>query len=54
MIGWFIKSNSRNYNQHCDYDSSTGHYVQGDPVRLSGGTNTYAYVGAIRLTTLIL
>ncbi|GLQ98265.1 RHS repeat-associated core domain-containing protein [Dyella mobilis] len=34
-----------NYNVHRDYDSSTGRYIESDPLGLRAGPSTYAYVG---------
>ena len=31
------------YNRYRDYDSSTGRYVQADPIGLEGGSNPFAY-----------
>jgi RHS repeat-associated protein len=31
------------YNRHRDYDSSTGRYIQADPIGLEGGSNPYLY-----------
>lgn len=33
------------YNYFRDYDSSTGRYVQSDPIGLNGGPSTFGYVG---------
>jgi RHS repeat-associated protein len=33
------------YNRFRYYDSAVGAYVSGDPIRLSGGLNTFAYAG---------
>ena len=34
------------YNRYRDYDSSTGRYIQADPIGLGGGANDYLYAGA--------
>ena len=34
------------YNRHRDYDSSTGRYIQADPIGLGGGNNLYLYAEA--------
>lgn len=34
------------YNRYRDYDSSTGRYIQADPIGLTGGTNPYLYANA--------
>ena len=34
------------YNQHRDYDPTTGRYIQADPIGLAGDPNPYTYAGA--------
>jgi RHS repeat-associated protein len=36
------------YNQYRDYDTSTGRYLQADPIGLAGGPSPYSYPWAIR------
>jgi uncharacterized protein RhaS with RHS repeats len=33
------------YNYYRTYDPSTGRYIESDPIGLSGGANTFSYVG---------
>ena len=43
---YFDVETNLNYNYFRDYDSALGRYVESDPLGLSAGTNTYAYVGS--------
>ena len=38
------------YNRYRDYDSSTGRYIQADPIGLEGGSNAYFYADGNPLT----
>ncbi len=42
---YFDSETNHHYNHHRDYESTTGRYVQSDPIGLYGGVNTYLYVG---------
>ncbi len=43
---YFDRETNLHYNYYRDYSPEIGRYIESDPIGLSGGINTYLYVGA--------
>jgi len=43
---YYDAESGKSYNYFRDYDSSTGRYLESDPIGLRGGVNTYLYANA--------
>jgi len=47
---YFDEETGLHYNYYRHYDPETGRYLESDPIGLSGGLNTFAYVGGDPVT----
>lgn len=49
---YYDQETGLHYNYFRDYDPGNGRYIESDPIGLSGGLNTYTYVGNNPLTRI--